>query len=167
VVQREPEGTDRVDFNAVEPFAHLVPLSPYHHHQNPKCFTAYEDLKLKKKYKYLIFSMSNDFKEIIVEEPVEATSEDASSYEKFVAKLPEKECRWAVYDMEFDLGEGKRNKLVFVSWTPDDAPVKQKMVSASSKDALRRSLVGIAAELQATDYSEVTEEAMMDKVSRR
>ena len=40
------------------------------------------------------------------------------------------------------------------------------MLFASSKDALRRSLVGIAAEIQGTDYSEVAHENVLDKVSR-
>lgn len=40
--------------------------------------------------------------------------------------------------------------------SPDDASVKQKMVAASSKDALKRTLVGIAVEVQATDFSEIT-----------
>ena len=39
--------------------------------------------------------------------------------------------------------------------SPDDAKIKQKMLFASSRDALRRSLVGIATEIQGTDYSEV------------
>ena len=38
---------------------------------------------------------------------------------------------------------------------PDDARIKQKMVYASSKDALRKSLVGISTEIQGTDLSEV------------
>lgn len=43
--------------------------------------------------------------------------------------------------------------------SPDDSKVKQKMLFASSKEALRRSLVGIATEIQGTDFSEVTHEA--------
>jgi cofilin len=43
--------------------------------------------------------------------------------------------------------------------SPDTAKIKQKMVFASSKDALRRSLVGIAVEIQGTDPSEVAHEA--------
>lgn len=43
--------------------------------------------------------------------------------------------------------------------TPDDAPIRQKMVYASSKDALRKQLVGIAAEIQATSYDEITYDA--------
>lgn len=39
--------------------------------------------------------------------------------------------------------------------SPDNAKIKAKMVYASSRDALRRSLVGIAVEVQGTDLSEV------------
>lgn len=41
------------------------------------------------------------------------------------------------------------------------------MVFASSKDALRRRLDGIHIELQATDFSEVTKDAVMEKALRR
>lgn len=43
--------------------------------------------------------------------------------------------------------------------SPDDAKIKNKMLYASSKDALRRSLVGISTEIQGTDYSEVAHES--------
>lgn len=43
--------------------------------------------------------------------------------------------------------------------SPDDANVRNKMVYASSKDALHRRLEGIHIDLQATDYSEITKEA--------
>ena len=46
-----------------------------------------------------------------------------------------------------------------ITRSPDDAKIKAKMLFASSKDALRRSLVGIAAEIQGTDYSEVAYES--------
>jgi len=39
--------------------------------------------------------------------------------------------------------------------SPDNAKIKDKMVTASSREPLRRSLDGIAAEIQGTDYSEV------------
>lgn len=51
------------------------------------------------------------------------------------------------------------NTYVVPFRTPDDAPIRQKMVYASSKDALRKQLVGIAAEIQATSYDEITYEA--------
>ena len=39
--------------------------------------------------------------------------------------------------------------------TPDTAPVKQKMLYASTKESFKRQLVGISGEVQATDASEV------------
>ena len=44
------------------------------------------------------------------------TSAEAS-YDSFVEVFPEQECRWAVFDFEYDAPDGgKRNKLVFFSW---------------------------------------------------
>ncbi|KAI0373678.1 recombinant Actophorin [Pilatotrama ljubarskyi] len=130
---------------------------------NPECLEAYQELKLGKKTKYIIFTLNKDNTEIVVEKK----SPPTSTYDDFLGDLPEGECRWAVYDFDFEKEDGgKRSKITFYSWSPDDSKVKQKMLFASSKDALRRSLVGIAAEIQGTDYSEVAHENVLDKVSR-
>jgi cofilin len=42
--------------------------------------------------------------------------------------------------------------------SPDNAKIKQKMLYASSRDALKRALTGIAVEIQGSDYSEVSYE---------
>jgi len=49
--------------------------------------------------------------------------------------------------------------LIVMIRAPDDAKIKQKMLFASSKDALRRALTGIAVEIQGTDFSEVAYES--------
>jgi len=129
---------------------------------NPDCLEQFTQLKLKKKAKYIIFTLNKDNTEIVVEK-----SSDSQSYDDFIKDLPEDGCRWAVYDLEFEKEDGgKRNKICFYSWAPDDAKVKAKMVFASSKDALRRSLVGISTEIQGTDFSEVAYEIVLDKASR-
>lgn len=72
----------------------------------------YQELKQGKKLAYIIYGISDDKKSIVV-----LKTSESRDFEEFVADLPEKECRWAVYDFEFELpGEGKRNKLVFVQW---------------------------------------------------
>ena len=49
--------------------------------------------------------------EIKVEETGDA------DYETFLGKLPESECRWAIYDFEFEKEDGsQRNKIIFLSW---------------------------------------------------
>ena len=125
--------------------------------------TAFNDLKLGRKYKFVIFTLNDEKTQIVVEQ----TSTE-QEYDAFLEKLPENECRYAVYDFEYDIGggEGKRSKIVFFTWSPDTAPVRAKMVYASSKDSLRRALNGVAADVQGTDFSEVAYDAVHEKVSR-
>jgi len=126
---------------------------------NHNCITTYQELKLKKQLKFIIYSLNDTKTEVIV-----LNTSQSSDYEEFLAALPETECRWAVYDFEYDNGEGKRNRLLFYSWSPDTARIKEKMVYAASKDALRKALDGIAAEIQGTDSSEVSFETVRTKV---
>lgn len=105
----------------------------------------------------------NDTKtEIVVEK--KSTDKD---FDTFLGDLPEKDCRYAIYDFEFNLGEGVRNKIIFISWSPDVAPIKSKMVYSSSKDTLRRAFTGIGTDIQATDFSEVAYETVLEKVTRK
>ncbi|KAF8426700.1 cofilin [Tirmania nivea] len=129
----------------------------------PDCVTTFEELKLKKTYSFIIYKLSDDKKTIEVDMKGEL------NYEDFTGKLPENDCRYAVFDFhyEIDATEGKRNKILFVSWSPDDAPVRSKMVYASSKDTLRRSLTGIGADIQGTDYSEIACETVLEKVAKK
>lgn len=59
-----------------------------------------------------------------------------------------------------------RNKLTFIAWSPDDAPIMAKMVYASSKEALRRALTGIATEIQANDSDDIEYETVLKTVSK-
>jgi len=140
-----------------------------------ECVTAYNDLKLNKKYKYVIYKLSDDNKEIVVE----TTGTPDDDYESFrealinaktksksgaVGKGP----RYAVYDFEYQLasGEGTRSKITFIAWSPDDAGIMAKMVYASSKEALKRALNGIATELQANDTDDIEYDTVIRVVSK-
>jgi len=123
------------------------------------CVTTYQELKLGRKYRYIIYGLNDAQTGIVVNK-----ASDASDFGDFVKDLPRDQCRWAVYDFEFEKdGEGKRSKLCFVSWSPDVAKVKEKMVFAASREALRRRLDGIAFEIQGTDPSEITYNTVLEK----
>lgn len=80
---------------------------------NPECVSAFNELKLGRGGpKYIIYKISDDQKEIVVDE----TGKE-SDYEEFRKKLIAKKDAagksrpsYAVYDVEFELseGEGKR-----------------------------------------------------------
>ena len=88
---------------------------------NAECLTVFQDLKLRKKYKYIIFILNKEKTEIIVEKT--STSTD---YDDFIADLPENECRWGVYDLEFQKEDGgQRNKIIFYQWYVVFNPIKR------------------------------------------
>ncbi|KAK4501049.1 hypothetical protein PRZ48_006855 [Zasmidium cellare] len=140
----------------------------------PECIQAFNDLKLGKSTKWIIYKISDDWKEIVVEE----TSSDPD-YSKFREKLLNSKSknkkgevvmggRYAVFDVEYDAdgGEGKRSKITFISWVPDDAPQYPRMMYSSSKEALKRSLNGLAADVQANDADDIEHASIISKVSK-
>jgi len=141
---------------------------------SPECITAFNDLKLKKETKFIIYKLDDDYKEIVVEET--STNGDWDTFrEKLVNATSKtktgktgKGPRYAIYDFSYDLasGEGSRSKITFIAWSPDDAGVQPKMIYASSKDALKRSLNGIATEFQANDEDDIEYQSVLAKVSK-
>ena len=126
-----------------------------------ECVNTFMELKLRKKYRYIVYKLNDDNTSIVIEKKVES----CDKYDDFLSELPEDDCRYAVYDFEFEKspGEGIRNKICFIVWVPDTSKVRQKMLYASSKDAIRKKLAGIATEIQATDMSEVAYDAVLEK----
>merc|ERR1711907_298007 len=130
---------------------------------DPQCIEVFQELKLKHKFRYVIYKVNDDKTSIVVDQ----TAEPETTYDAFVASLPADDCRYIVYDFEWTAeGEGTRNKILFISWSPDTSRIKSKMIYASSKDTLKKSLVGLAKDVQATDQSEIDYQTVFDIVTR-
>lgn len=132
---------------------------------NNDCKTTYLDLKKNRKFRYLLFGFTEDDKTEIT---VLKEADPNATYDEFVQDLfdaeTKKECRYAVYDAEYEAATGmKKNKILFFMWSPDTATVKQKMLYASSKDALRKTFgEGLAKEIQACDHGELLWSNVLD-----
>uniref|UniRef100_A0A7S3HC02 ADF-H domain-containing protein n=1 Tax=Spumella elongata TaxID=89044 RepID=A0A7S3HC02_9STRA len=114
--------------------------------------------KASNKNIFIIYKIDNDTK--IVSETASGETED---FNAFLTHLPENDCRYALYKMDFTTSDGRPStKLVSIAWSPDTAKIKSKMVYAGSKDALTKVLVGVAVKITATDLSEVTETLVQD-----
>ncbi|KAF8842210.1 putative COF1-cofilin [Paxillus ammoniavirescens] len=124
-----------------------------------KCIQTFKELK-QRKLKYIVYTINSTNTEIIVEK-----TSNSPDYDQFLDVLPKDQCRWAVYDLEFEKDGAKRNKILFFSWSPDSAKIKSKMVFASSRDGLRRALDGIQLEIQGTDLDEVEYSAVHAKAA--
>lgn len=124
------------------------------------CVQEFMSLKTKRTYKFLIFKVNDDGKEIVVD----ARGDRDGKWEQLTEQLPEKECRYAVWDHDFTNKEGiPKSKIFFILWVPDTAKVRSKMLYASSKDNFRTMLDGINYELQATDADEIDYEVIIDR----
>lgn len=79
---------------------------------SPDCLEAFQQLKLGKKLKYIIYTLSPDNRQIVV-----GKTSTSDSYDEFLAELPPAECRYAIYDFEYEKGDdGKRSKICFFTW---------------------------------------------------
>lgn len=141
---------------------------------SPECISKFNELKLGKSVKYIIYKLSDDYKEIVVED-----SSSDPDWETFQSKLMNAKAghkgkvgkgpRYAVYDFQYELqgGEGTRNKIVFISWSPDEGTlVFPRMTYASSKESLKNALNGIAAEVQANRDDEIEYETILKDISK-
>jgi hypothetical protein len=82
-----------------------------------ECVTKFQELKLGKKCKYIIYKLNKENTQIVIEKVSQG-----GDYEDFLEDLPAYECRWGVFDLEYrkETAEGepivKYNKLMFVHW---------------------------------------------------
>ncbi|KAG0293128.1 cofilin [Dissophora globulifera] len=91
------------------------------------------------KPKYLIIRMTDDFLSCAIE----SIATLGSTYTDMVSQLSPTHCRWIIYSLDADDDiQVPERTLCFMTWSPDDAPVKQKMLYSASKGFFRRGLPG-------------------------
>lgn len=132
-----------------------------------QCVVEFNDIKLKHKYRYIVFSLTDDLREIQVLKMAPTTATYTDFLEDMTEAEQKKECRYAVFDADYVLKDGQqRSKLVFFLWSPEGAKIKQKMVYTSSKDNLKKKLVGIAKEVQACDQDDLSWDSVKEVLLR-
>lgn len=124
------------------------------------------------KAKFAVFRISDDKKTVIVDENSENEFKrggSAAAFEQFREALPEKQCRYGVYYAELackgsDGIKGIREKLIFVTWAPDNAGIRDKMLIASSKDSLKKAFIGINYDFQFSCEADTEAGEWIDKI---
>jgi len=128
---------------------------------------AYLDIKKGKKYRYIIFHIRDE--KIIDIEKYGARDAEYKDYVAHLDSLGPNECRYGLYDFEYQhqcqgtSDATPKQKLFLMSWCPDTAKIKKKMLYSSSFDALKHALEGIGKYIQATDMSEASYDCVLEK----
>jgi len=135
------------------------------------CIDAYTTVK-NGKNKFCLFKISDDEKTICVDNDATAVYKrkaDPDDFEKFRSHLIPNKCRYGIYITQIacqgsDGMKAYRDKIIFVTWAPDNARIKDKMMIASSKESIKKACVGIHYDFQFSceQDSEATE--WMDKI---
>jgi len=115
--------------------------------------SAFNDFKLQQgeKLRYIIFSIENK-KTIVITEK----GERSKSFDDFCGVLPDDDCRYGLVDLDFTTTDGRpTSKLVLITWNPDTASIRSKMLYSGSKEALKTALNGVGIHINATDRSEL------------
>ncbi|KAH6621227.1 hypothetical protein B0J18DRAFT_431917 [Chaetomium sp. MPI-SDFR-AT-0129] len=146
---------------------------------NGECVAAFEQLSTGRKHRYIIYKISDDQKEVVIDDIGERNSARESElgweglWEEFAQKLKTAKFTWstgatselgprfAVFDVPFTVpGEGDREKIVLISWSPDDAsgPLasRGKMAYSLAKPALAKALgSSVAFDIQINDEADL------------
>jgi cofilin len=140
---------------------------------DPEIPTRYDSLKLRSE-KAFMCCMIKDKTLITFDDQIEAPAstqsgeENEAVFNDLKAKLVDKEPRYIVFDFRFPSAEGKKiEKLAFVFWCSDCAPVSQKMIYASSKDSFKKALHGLSIEFQANEKADLDYNTMKIEVEKR
>ena len=122
-----------------------------------ECMSLFNELKLRKKYRYIVYSISNNT--ISVESKLDSGA--PFKYSDFVHILSKAGApRFAVLDYTFEEDNVQRSKIVFVFWCPDSTKTRDKMMYASAKEDFQKKLTGLQKVKQVNDESDLDEAEM-------
>merc|ERR1712142_18405 len=133
-----------------------------------QCHTDFLTVKKDKKYRYIVFQIKDD--KVIDVELYGKRDDTYEMFTEYLMSLGPDDCRYILYDMEYrhqcqgTLDGTQKQKLFLMSWCPDTARIKKKMLYSSSFDALKKALVGVHKYIQATDAAEASKESVEEKL---
>mmetsp|Transcript_16774 Transcript_16774/g.19787 ORF Transcript_16774/g.19787 Transcript_16774/m.19787 type:complete len:138 (+) Transcript_16774:64-477(+) len=128
---------------------------------NDDIINLFNDFKLKKtEHKVILFKIEGS-------DVVKAETTETPDFDEFLGLLPEAEPRFAVLDFEYETTDGRpTDKVVFVSWIPENCKVRDKMKYSGTKEAVKNAFVGISVNINATDLSEVTRDIVIENCNK-
>ncbi|KAF2070912.1 hypothetical protein CYY_007778 [Polysphondylium violaceum] len=129
-----------------------------------ECVPVFNDsLKLGKSIRAIFYKLDQKSEKITVEKTI---PRQETNFEIIVGELPE-EPRYVIIDYEYMSQDNvTKSKIIFLSWCPKGTPIRARMLHASSLQSIRRALIGINFEIQASDVSGCSHEVFLEKINR-
>ena len=135
---------------------------------DPAVEETFNKMKLKRHEpdaRWAIFVIEN--KTTVVKHSIGEKAE-GKTHEDFLNELKENwatEPCYALVDVDYQTEDGvARDKLAFVTWNPDDGPIKPKMLYSSTADTVKRKMPGIMKTFQFNDTSDLDADDFLEKM---
>merc|ERR1711879_230682 len=122
--------------------------------------SEFTDFKLKRtSFKFIMYKIDGD--QVVHDKGIES-----ADFDEFLGELTS-EPRFIVADFDYETTDGRpADKVVFISWIPDDCKVRDKMKYSGTKEAVKSAFVGISVNINATDPSEITREIIVEACNK-
>lgn len=120
-----------VDANATIPDIHRVTI-------NDECITAFNDFRMSRgKTKFLIFKIADNRREIVIDEVSQNPDYEAfrSTLEAVKDAKGHPAPRYAVYDVEYELGGGEGKRYVPEKCSPDKSMLNNPIIETKSSSS--------------------------------
>ena len=115
---------------------------------------TFDLLKFNKKFRFIVFVIDSETKNI----KVESTGERSLTIDDLRSRLPDRNLAFVVFDYEFVDSDGTpNNRVTFIYWLPDGAKIKERMQSATAKETLKNALDITNKEMIANDKEELVD----------
>ncbi|KAG7407451.1 hypothetical protein DER46DRAFT_577369 [Fusarium sp. MPI-SDFR-AT-0072] len=119
---------------------------------SPDCISVFNDLKLRKKYDFVIYKLNDSHEEIVVDQTDTSRVDRDEKWERLLAALQDTRPSYVVYNFEYD----RKENIIFIFWLPENAGIKGKMRYSVPVDKLKQSLSGIDYEMKGGDFDDVS-----------
>lgn len=128
-----------------------------------KCLEKYAALS-KREFSIMVLKINDTMTEVDVEKTIDASHDPEPEWKDFIKTLPENDCRFIVADFQVkETATVTKAKICMILWSPEYAPIKSKMIYASSREAVVNK-APVVRSIQATEIDELSYGVLKDTV---
>ncbi|MES1919332.1 hypothetical protein MHBO_001182 [Bonamia ostreae] len=128
----------------------------------------FKQLKKAKNQHFMILEIDSKKGQIYSKHMQNSTQEEPEDafeiFAEYLLENFEKKPAYVVLDFDFEKSGGKKNKLILVSWVPDESPPMSKMVYATTATSAKNSLVGVHKLVQVNDEKSLSYKNFVSKM---
>lgn len=131
-----------------------------------KCVDIFTSIVKERKFRCVVLKINDEMTEVQVDNTYEPSDgEPRGEWDAFKKTLPKTDCRYVIYDFTFDHQGAKKNRLLFLLWSPENSKVRSKMIYASSQEGVVNKLEGIQRQLQCTEDEDIQYGTIADQLA--